>query len=755
MYICETLICAVDHSLANRGHPQLRQPLPALGLELLGGWPANTRPVARGRQVGSRPTCDKFGLITSLPLPTRQAVLTLTKPGPGCAHVTGPTLGSPQPRPLASVPNRFHKTARPLTPLSYLFSRTEFQTPAHPRGIAESRRPMSATPIPDSCQPFALNRPPSLSPKALHQQTGATTGFNPFRRCQAHKSGTPRRSGVREKIPKQIVEFQSRRRSTASQIRTQSKPARLRPAAGPASRASPAPGRPPLHCSPQPRRLEIPFPDSAPTFARIKVTHLPMPSETFEQLLDRAASICGIEPGFWDIWGRYHQTTVEAKQALLRALGMDASGPAELERALARRTRAAWERLVAPVTVAAESAAAELSLHVPAECLGDTARITVTREDGETAEFHLNLWDLPQTGSIEMDGRTWVRKLARLPVALPLGYHQIAVRVGGASAETRYIVTPERACGRSPARARPRAPESPSACTASAPNATGDAAISATCWASSIGWRTIWKPVSSASIRCMPFTIAAHSTPAPTCRIASSIRISFTWMSKGWRISPAPPAPRVCAHPLRWKPKSAGCAKPRSSNTKAWPRSSCDFSSCCSCSFLREWRTGSPRAAAFNEFRVREGDLLEKFALYCALDEWLHRRDPKLWIWPDWPAEYRDPDSAATRAFRQKHWRSMMFYQYLQWQIGLQLQRAQRRARRPQDVDRPLPRSGVGHRPLRLRPVGPPPLLRVRLPRRLAARRFLPSAARTGASRLPTPKLTARRLPPVRRDHPP
>lgn len=90
-----------------------------------------------------------------------------------------------------------------------------------------------------------------------------------------------------------------------------------------------------------------------------------MPSETFEQLLDRAASICGIEPGFWDIWGRYHLTTVEAKQALVRALGIDSSGPAELERALAQRTRAAWERLVAPAVVAAQSATAELSCRFP------------------------------------------------------------------------------------------------------------------------------------------------------------------------------------------------------------------------------------------------------------------------------------------------------------------------------------------------------------------------------------------------------
>ena len=53
--------------------------------------------------------------------------------------------------------------------------------------------------------------------------------------------------------------------------------------------------------------------------------------------------------------------------------------------------------------------------------------------------------DLPVSASIEIDGRTWVRKVACLPVALPLGYHRVQATVGEAAAETRYIVTPERA----------------------------------------------------------------------------------------------------------------------------------------------------------------------------------------------------------------------------------------------------------------------------------------------------------------------
>jgi len=99
------------------------------------------------------------------------------------------------------------------------------------------------------------------------------------------------------------------------------------------------------------------------------------------------------------------------------------------------------------------------------------------------------------------------------------------------------------------------------------------------------------------------------------------------------------------------------------------------------CQFLREWRTGSARTREFDTFRRREGDLLEDFATYCALDEYLHRCNPDLWVWTDWPACYQEPRSVETLAFRKKHWRSVLFFQYLQWQIDLQLAAAQKHAR--------------------------------------------------------------------------
>ena len=170
-----------------------------------------------------------------------------------------------------------------------------------------------------------------------------------------------------------------------------------------------------------------------------------MSSDNFLQLLDRTAAVCGIEAGFWDIWGRYHATSTETKQVILSAMGIAAGDAESLDRSAAALRRREWERLAPPAVVACESQKVEVPLHVPAESLGERARITVRREDGQTAEFEFGLWDLPQAGSIEMDGRTWVRKQAGIPIQLPLGYHDISVEVGTARAATRYIVTPDRA----------------------------------------------------------------------------------------------------------------------------------------------------------------------------------------------------------------------------------------------------------------------------------------------------------------------
>jgi 4-alpha-glucanotransferase len=406
-----------------------------------------------------------------------------------------------------------------------------------------------------------------------------------------------------------------------------------------------------------------------------------MPSDSFEQLLDRAASWFGIGAGFWDIFGHYHTTSVEAKQSILRALGVAADSSADLEQALAALARNQWERLLPPVVVAPETAPAELPLHVAAERLGARARFVVRREDGENSEFELNLWELPQVASVEMDGRTWVRVQVTLPMQLPLGYHEVTVSVGGSRASTRCIVTPERAymdphLGRG--------------------GRAAGIAVSLYGVRSERNWgvgdfhdlrRVIdWaaEELGASFVALNPLHAIHNRRPFNTspylpnsifyqnflyldvegmedfrrCRRALALRdtAEVAREIEELRTTPYVEYERVSALKLRFL--KLGFAQ-----------------------FLRERRTGSARARAFEAFREREGDLLETFATYCALDEEMHGRDPNIWLWTEWPAAYQDPCSAETRAFGQKRWRRVMFYQYLQWQIDLQLAGAQQWAR--------------------------------------------------------------------------
>jgi 4-alpha-glucanotransferase len=92
--------------------------------------------------------------------------------------------------------------------------------------------------------------------------------------------------------------------------------------------------------------------------------------------------------------------------------------------------------------------------------------------------------------------------------------------------------------------------------------------------------------------------------------------------------------------------------------------------------FLRAGETGE-----FDSWANSEGHLLDRYAVYSALDEVLHKRDRNCWIWPDWAPQYQDPDSEDVRQFATAHKRLVRFYKWIQWQVDRQLSEAQAHAK--------------------------------------------------------------------------
>ncbi len=102
--------------------------------------------------------------------------------------------------------------------------------------------------------------------------------------------------------------------------------------------------------------------------------------------------------------------------------------------------------------------------------------------------------------------------------------------------------------------------------------------------------------------------------------------------------------------------------------------------------FLKHhWKKGgakTKRQKEFENYIEKEGRLLTYFATFCALDSIMHQRDPQVWIWTQWPQEYKHPENEAVHQFQRKYRDEILFYKYVQWQLERQLLQVQEYAKK-------------------------------------------------------------------------
>ena len=409
------------------------------------------------------------------------------------------------------------------------------------------------------------------------------------------------------------------------------------------------------------------------------------PSPTFEQALERAAELWGIEPGYRDTWGQWHETPPAVKRAILKSLGVPGDTLEELDRAVEERLWSEWSALTPPVVVLGEQSRA-LALNVPAALAEGVATIEIRLEEGGQRGWEVALKDLSETGGITLHEVSFVRKNVPLAPDLPLGYHEAVVTLpvpGGEAARslTRLILCPDRAW---------------------APPAMRDSERRAGLAVALYGLR------SARNWGCGDFTDLEQFLDW----LADEVGVSFVGLNplhdignrRPFNASPYLPTSTLYKNPIYLDVERIEDFR-NSRRARAWlatPEVQAELEALRSselvdyervhalklealklafAAFLGEfWRNG-PRVRGFQEFVRQEGELLERHATYRALEEWIHARRPDVWVWPDWPEAHRDPDSEAVRRFAKKHWRAVMFYQWIQWQLDLQLAAAQLHAR--------------------------------------------------------------------------
>jgi 4-alpha-glucanotransferase len=392
------------------------------------------------------------------------------------------------------------------------------------------------------------------------------------------------------------------------------------------------------------------------------------PSPDYPEVLSRAAELWGVEQSYWDIFGTRHFATEEVIRAILRSLGVDTTSTEAINAAMRTRQERYSHRLLPPTVVT--TAGAELPVSLPPETAQANAEATAT--------VHIQLEDGSE--------RTFQARLAGsripLPADLPLGYHQITVTIPAHApgCVSRLIVCPEKAY------ALPDAPNFRAAGIGvslyglRSPGNWGCGDFSDllrfTAWAADA--------LGASFIALNPLHAIANRAPyntspyLPNC----SYYRNFIYID----VEAVPEFARSCwaRRLLATKAVQRELASLREAGEVQYERVShikLRFLKLAFREFLKERRAGSERAREFQAWAEGEGDLLRRFAVHSALDEAIHGRHPEIWNWPAWPEPLRSPGSPETQEFARKHWRSVLFYEYVQWIADAQLARAQAHAR--------------------------------------------------------------------------
>ena len=395
-----------------------------------------------------------------------------------------------------------------------------------------------------------------------------------------------------------------------------------------------------------------------------------MQTEQDRMSLQRVSEYCGIQKEFWDIFGRHHLASPEVLRATVESLGFRSG---HLEEDLRAREEARWTRLAEPCVVDKDG---KFAIHIPESYQHETLTVEFKWEDGNTSRDYVNLSAIQTTAAAEYHGQRYVRKEYGAPQHLPLGYHDLVFTVPGLPpAPMRWIVAPARAYlppflekgGR-----------------------TGGIAIALYGLRSARNWgcgdfRDLrdfcdWAAAEArvTFIGLNPLHALHNRAPYNTSPYLPNsifyqnlIYLDIEGIAE-FRYSPEAQQLFQQAETQR------ELAELRASKTVQYERVQTVKLRFLKLAFEHFLRNPSP---AFRDYRHREGDLLLRFATFCALYSHLHEADPELWIWSEWPAGYQDPLSPETRAFQSEHAEEIAFHSWIQWQLTLQLSDAQEHAK--------------------------------------------------------------------------
>ncbi len=399
------------------------------------------------------------------------------------------------------------------------------------------------------------------------------------------------------------------------------------------------------------------------------------PSATYEDAIERAAADHRIDTEYWDIFHHRHVIPPEIQRRLLAAAGWDTSSLASINSERERRFREEYT-CVAPATAVISELDKSILITLPASrdaSLGYELRL----EDGHQICGTIETQQLEPVRYVALGAERWIAYRLAFPAELPLGYHKLSISTEGQIAgQTDLIVCPDRAY----------VPDFLAEGGRSAGfNITLYGLRSQRNWGSGdftdlhalVDWA---REAGFSFIGLNPLHALHNRAPYNT---SPYLPLSLYYKNLIYVDIEAVPEFQKCAcarallESARIRDKIAQLRGSEFVVYHEIARIKRRFLKLLYREFRRARSRNFRRAQDFLDYCEREGDLLQNFALYSALDEVLHKQDRNRWTWHHWPVRYHSPDTDACRLFAAEHARLLDFYKYVQFVIEEQLSAAQ------------------------------------------------------------------------------
>ncbi|WP_027670647.1 4-alpha-glucanotransferase [Rheinheimera baltica] len=395
-------------------------------------------------------------------------------------------------------------------------------------------------------------------------------------------------------------------------------------------------------------------------------------------LLAELIAFCGIETEFNDAWGQPTRVSEQHQLALLSAQGFDIDDDDTARLQLLSRQLDFWQQPLQPVSVQRMDEQLQLLLNVTLEQANETWTFLLTSEDGVEYPFTLIPVDGELVQVTVLDEVEYHQYQHPLPLSLAPGYHKL--QRNNDTMQQSLIITPGHCFEPEMFKHKQQ-------------------------WGISL---QLYGLRSERNWGIGDFTDLGN-----TVRYLADMGADFVGLNPIHALYPAMPESASPYSPSsrRWlniayidvsaMPGFAQCSRTQSLVTA--PTFEAQLSAQRDKDFVdysgvmqlklpvmksafqwfveNEKTTAKALSKSYKQFKKAGGASLQQLALYDALHAHLYQQDSMNWGWPNWPEQYRQPQSPAVVAFAKTHKAELEFYCYLQFIAQQQLASAQQVAK--------------------------------------------------------------------------